>query len=71
MVSVQALAAEYLSRKSSEQGKSNLIYEEKRCLASTSFRDGIKKQNMRKLHEKQSVLYGSVGNELDINQVHR
>ncbi|KAK4274851.1 hypothetical protein QN277_018019 [Acacia crassicarpa] len=54
--SVQAQAAQYLTRKSSEQGKSDVIYQEKRCLASTSFRNGIKRQNMRKLQEQRSLL---------------
>ncbi|XP_028768964.1 uncharacterized protein LOC114748234 [Neltuma alba] len=54
--SVQAQAAEYLTRKSSEQGKLNSISEEKQCPASTSFRNGIKRQNMRKLQEQRSLL---------------
>ncbi|XP_047170855.1 protein DOUBLE-STRAND BREAK FORMATION isoform X3 [Vigna umbellata] len=53
--SVQVQTAEYLKRKTTEQ-KSDLPNKQKRCLASTSFRNGIKRQNIRKLHEHQSLL---------------
>ncbi|KAL5077122.1 hypothetical protein RYX36_016106 [Vicia faba] len=52
--SVQVQATEYLERKTREQQKLDLPFKEKRCPASTSFRNGIKKQNMRKLHERQN-----------------
>ncbi|XP_022632864.1 uncharacterized protein LOC106752480 isoform X4 [Vigna radiata var. radiata] len=54
--SVQVQTAEYLKRKTTEQQKSDLLKKQKRCLASTSFRNGIKRQNIRKLHEHQSLL---------------
>ncbi|CAJ1960471.1 unnamed protein product [Sphenostylis stenocarpa] len=54
--SVQVQTAEYLKRKITERQKSDLHYKEKRCLASTSFRNGIKRQNRRKLNEHQSLL---------------
>ncbi|XP_045827202.1 protein DOUBLE-STRAND BREAK FORMATION [Trifolium pratense] len=54
--SVQVQATEYLERKTRERQKLDLPYKEKRCLASTSFRNGIKRQNMRKLYERQSLL---------------
>ncbi|KAI5408517.1 hypothetical protein KIW84_054384, partial [Lathyrus oleraceus] len=54
--SVQVQATEYLERKTREQQKSDLRFKEKQCLASTCFRSGIKRQNMRKLHERQSLL---------------
>ncbi|RZB50861.1 hypothetical protein D0Y65_047640 [Glycine soja] len=53
--SVQVQTAEYLKRKTTERQKPDLIYTEKRCLASTSFRNGIKRQNIRKLREHQSL----------------
>ncbi|KAL2333015.1 hypothetical protein Fmac_014228 [Flemingia macrophylla] len=61
--SVQVQAAEYLDRKTTKRQKSDLLYREKRCLASTSFRNGIKRQNIRKLHEHQSLL--QISDELD------
>ncbi|WJX37199.1 hypothetical protein P8452_24984 [Trifolium repens] len=54
--SVQVQATEYLERKIRERQKLDLPSKEKRCLASTSFRNGIKRQNMRKLYERQSLL---------------
>lgn len=54
-ISVQVQATVYLGRKTSEQQKLDLP-SQKRCLASTSFRNGIKRQNMRKLYERQSLL---------------
>ncbi|RHN67747.1 hypothetical protein MtrunA17_Chr3g0106061 [Medicago truncatula] len=54
--SVQVQATEYLERKTREQQKLDLPYKEKRCLASTSFRNGIKRQNMRKLYKRQTLL---------------
>ncbi|XP_027336920.1 uncharacterized protein LOC113850550 [Abrus precatorius] len=53
--SVQVQAAEYLKRKTTERQKSDFLCKEKRCLASTSFRNGIKRQNIRKLQEHQSL----------------
>ncbi|TKY47200.1 hypothetical protein E2542_SST29257 [Spatholobus suberectus] len=61
--SVRVQTAEYLKRKTTEREKSDLLYKEKRCLASTSFRNGIKRQNIRKLHEQQSLL--QISGELD------
>ncbi|RDX65979.1 hypothetical protein CR513_55309, partial [Mucuna pruriens] len=61
--SLQVQTAEYLKRKITERQKSNLLHKEKRSLASTSFRNGIKRQNIRKLHEHQSLLQNS--GELD------
>ncbi|XP_020224724.1 uncharacterized protein LOC109806662 isoform X1 [Cajanus cajan] len=61
--SVQVQTAEYLNRKTTERQKSELLYREKRCSASTSFRNGIKRQNIRKLHEHQSLL--QISGELD------
>ncbi|RZB80765.1 hypothetical protein D0Y65_030470, partial [Glycine soja] len=61
---VQVQTAEYLKRKITERQKPNLIYTEKRCLASTSFRNGIKRQNMRKLREHQT-LQQQISSELD------
>ncbi|XP_027931798.1 uncharacterized protein LOC114187687 isoform X1 [Vigna unguiculata] len=54
--SVQVQTAEYLKRKTTLQQKSDLLNKQKRCLASTSFRNGIKRQNIRKLHEHQRLL---------------
>ncbi|KAJ1380095.1 hypothetical protein SESBI_46315 [Sesbania bispinosa] len=54
--SVQVQAAEYLKRKTTERQKLDLLYKERRCLASTSFRNGIKRQNMRKLYKQQNLL---------------
>ncbi|CAK8565998.1 unnamed protein product [Lathyrus sativus] len=54
--SVQVQATEYLERKTREQQKLDLPFKEKQCLASTSFRNGIKRKNMRKLHERQQSL---------------
>ncbi|RZB80766.1 hypothetical protein D0Y65_030470 [Glycine soja] len=64
VVFVQVQTAEYLKRKITERQKPNLIYTEKRCLASTSFRNGIKRQNMRKLREHQT-LQQQISSELD------
>ncbi|XP_068495335.1 protein DOUBLE-STRAND BREAK FORMATION [Phaseolus vulgaris] len=61
--SVQVQTAEYLKRKTTEQQKPDLLNKQKRCLASTSFRNGIKRQNIRKLHEHQSLVQSS--DELD------
>ncbi|KAK7305464.1 hypothetical protein VNO77_43370 [Canavalia gladiata] len=61
--SVQVQAAEYLKRKTTERQKSGLLSKEKRCLASTSFRNGIKRHNIRTLHEHQSLL--QICGELD------
>ncbi|GMY10526.1 protein DOUBLE-STRAND BREAK FORMATION [Fagus crenata] len=53
--SVQSQAAEYLTKKSTGKGK--IIHpsfcKETRCVASTMFRIGIKKRNVRKLHDIQ------------------
>ncbi|XP_061351051.1 protein DOUBLE-STRAND BREAK FORMATION [Gastrolobium bilobum] len=54
--SVQVQAAKYLKRKTTERQKSDFLYKEECCLATISFRNGIKKQNMRKLYEHQSHL---------------
>ncbi|XP_004500310.1 protein DOUBLE-STRAND BREAK FORMATION [Cicer arietinum] len=53
--SVQVQATEYLERKTRERQNLDLLYKEKRCPASISFRNGIKRQNMRKLYERQSL----------------
>jgi hypothetical protein len=53
---VQVQATEYLERKTRELQKLDLPYKGKWCLASTSFRNGINRQNMRKLYERQSLL---------------
>ena len=56
-MSVRVQAAEYQNKKTTtEQSESDLFLKEKRCLACTSFRNGIKKQNIRKLRESQSLL---------------
>ncbi|XP_039687247.1 protein DOUBLE-STRAND BREAK FORMATION isoform X2 [Medicago truncatula] len=62
--SVQVQATEYLDRKTRERQKLDLPYKEKRCLASTSFRNGIKRQNMRKLYERQNLL--QVNSEMQV-----
>ncbi|KAK7301639.1 hypothetical protein RJT34_12509 [Clitoria ternatea] len=49
--SVQVQAAEYLKRKTTEPQNSDLLCKGKRCLASISFRNGIKRQNIRKLQK--------------------
>ncbi|KAB1202247.1 hypothetical protein CJ030_MR8G010081 [Morella rubra] len=52
--SVQAQAAEYLKKKSTGNGKVHPSFcKETRSLASTMFRSGIKKRNVRKLHDLQ------------------
>ncbi|KAF3966025.1 hypothetical protein ACB098_08G019100 [Castanea mollissima] len=53
--SVQAQAAEYLKKKSTENGKiiHPSLCKETKCVASTMFRIGIKKRNERKLHDLQ------------------
>ncbi|KAK7333180.1 hypothetical protein VNO80_29945 [Phaseolus coccineus] len=61
--SVQVQTAEYLKRKTTEQQKPDLLNKQKRCLASTSFRNGIKRQNIRKLHEHRTLL--QISDELD------
>ncbi|CAL0334973.1 unnamed protein product [Lupinus luteus] len=54
--SVQVQAVEYLKRKTKGQQKSDPLYKEERSLASTSFKNGIKKQNIRKFYEHRSLL---------------
>ncbi|KAI4305408.1 hypothetical protein L6164_028776 [Bauhinia variegata] len=54
--SVQAQAAEYLEKKIIGQHKLDVLYQDKQRLASTAFRDGIKKQNKRRLREYQNLL---------------
>ncbi|XP_052117247.1 protein DOUBLE-STRAND BREAK FORMATION [Arachis duranensis] len=61
--SVQVQAEEYLRRKTSEQKMSGLSYKEERCPASTAFRNGIKRQNLRRLYQHQSLL--KINDELD------
>ncbi|MED6125445.1 hypothetical protein PIB30_068662 [Stylosanthes scabra] len=61
--SVQVQAAEYLRRKTTEQKMSGLSCKEERCLASTAFRNGIKRQNVRRLNQHQSLL--KIDDELD------
>ncbi|KAJ4725510.1 F10K1.23 [Melia azedarach] len=52
--SVQAQAAEYLKKKTTEKGKIRSSYHKKvKCPASTLFRNGIKRRNLRKLRELQ------------------
>ncbi|KAL9412633.1 hypothetical protein AB3S75_041307 [Citrus x aurantiifolia] len=53
--SVQAQAAEYLKKKTIEKGKLlSSHHKETKCPATTLFRNGIKRRNIRKLHELQS-----------------
>ena len=54
-ISVQAQAAEYLTKKRTENGKiiHPSLCKETKCVASTMFRIGIKKRNERKLHDLQ------------------
>ncbi|KAJ7964246.1 F10K1.23 [Quillaja saponaria] len=65
--SVQVQAAEYLKRKRTEKSKTDSFCKENQCLASISFRNGIKKRNLQKLHEHQSIL--RINDELDINNM--
>ncbi|PIA59538.1 hypothetical protein AQUCO_00400436v1 [Aquilegia coerulea] len=54
--SVQAQTAEHLKTKSVQQSKLNSSFsEDTQCLASSMFREGIKKRNMQKLRELQSL----------------
>lgn len=54
--SVQAQAVEYLKRKTLEHSiHRSPVYKERRCFASTLFRNGIKKRNKRKLQEHCSL----------------
>ncbi|KAH7549844.1 hypothetical protein ACOSP7_025193 [Xanthoceras sorbifolium] len=54
--SVQAQAAEYLKKKTIDRSKINSSYcKEKKCAASTLFRNGIKIRNLQKLQELQSL----------------
>ncbi|XP_010257047.1 PREDICTED: uncharacterized protein LOC104597285 [Nelumbo nucifera] len=54
--SVRAQTAEYLQKKRTQQDKSySLQSTNTQCLASFLFRNGIKKRNMRKLHEFQNM----------------
>ncbi|XP_062173259.1 protein DOUBLE-STRAND BREAK FORMATION [Alnus glutinosa] len=58
--SVQAQAAEYLKKKSTEKRKIHPSFRtETRCVASTMFRNGIKRRNVRKLHELQRTTSAS------------
>ncbi|KAM7522030.1 hypothetical protein LguiA_011932 [Lonicera macranthoides] len=54
--SVQAQAAEYLKKKTLKHTISPpLVRKERQCIASTLFRDGIKKRNVRNLQEHRSL----------------
>ncbi|XP_028112159.1 uncharacterized protein LOC114310381 [Camellia sinensis] len=54
--SVQAQTAEYLKKKAVETRKPHFLdYKEAQSSASTLFRDGIKKRNVRKLRDHQSM----------------
>ncbi|XP_059430185.1 protein DOUBLE-STRAND BREAK FORMATION [Corylus avellana] len=58
--SVQAQAAEYLKKKSTEKRKINPSFcTETRCVASTMFSNGIKRRNVQKLHELQRTACAS------------
>lgn len=53
-IAVQALATEYLKRKTIEKSNiSSPISKEAQCMASSLFRNGIKKRNVRQLLESQ------------------
>ncbi|KAG6629029.1 protein DOUBLE-STRAND BREAK FORMATION [Carya illinoinensis] len=58
--SVKAQAAEYLNKKSAEKIIMHpALCEEKRCAASTMFRNGIKERNLRKLQDLRRITSAS------------